>query len=145
MFNSPSPPEPQPPPGSASPQVLFRQQPLLGEGWFLPSHPTWTAQLLHGGFACLPSSCSSFPLPLSLPLHFATISIEKDSWKQIGQVSLLVCLESWKGRTVVPFLGSVSPRKFYISLSEGLYGLLFYIGGNRLKYGQDVLIALSCR
>lgn len=98
---------------------------LLGEGWFLPFQPTRTAQQpsdtisLHGGFACLPSFCSSFTLPLSLSLHFATTSIEKDSWKQIGQVSLLVCLESWNGGKVVPVSGSVSPRHIYISLSEG--------------------------
>lgn len=109
----------------------------------LPSHLTWTAQQpckavsLHAGFACLPSSSSSFHLPLSLFLHFASTRMEKESWKQIDLVSVLVCLESCVGGKGVAFLSSVSPKWFCISLSEGLNGPPFYIAGNRLTRSAD--------
>lgn len=108
----------------------------------LPSCPTRTAQQpstamsLHAGFVCLPFSSSSFHFPLSLFLNFATASMEKESWKQIDLVCVLMCLECMGGKGVA-FLGSVSPKQFYISLSKGLKGPSFYIAGNRLTKSAD--------
>lgn len=111
---------------------------------FLLPHMDCSAALHSCVFTCLvcllPFSSNCFHLPLSLFLHFASTSMEKEFWKQISLISLLVCHESCMGGKGVAFLGFVPPKLFCISLSKGLKGPPFYIAGSRLTRNADCFI-----